>query len=419
MPTGNVIRRIPPLVLLLVLCVCARAQDISEIAGPFGLPISGATFERINTSLGLDQEQKQFARQLYQGYRGALRQTMADTNKSLQNMQEVEPADRANRGIIVLDEFADKHEAVERGFFEDLKVVLRPDQLPALESVLRARRREVQMRFAFIAGEGVDLVRVLEHVGATPAPGTEAAGFVQEYEETMDRLLLEKQKLLRASLKRAFKIQKEGLPDFELIASIVSDLYALGARIRDTNRRFIRLIEPVLSEGVRAELTQEVRQLSYPKVYARTLPMGMLKEAGSIPGLTAEQRDEISSIEAAYLRDLEAANQRYAAAIDSTQERFPKEFLAVMQLRNSTSPDDPLVKARLEREELNQRVFSKLRALLKAEDFGRLPQVETERDNFPEFLPNMRVKKELGEAAGEPEEPAAPAFDPKRSVEPR
>ncbi len=389
------------MIAITALARAAAGQDITDIAGPFGLPIPAAALERYGKILNLDNDQKQTARVLYQGYRGALRQTIVETNQALKAVEEVEPTERGNKGMQVLDSFADKHQKVEQEFFTDLKAILKPEQEGALEAVLRARRREVQMRFAFVAGEGADLVLVLDKIKASPAKGTELASAVAEYEEAIDHLMVEKQKLMRASLQRAFKLQKNGMPDVDLISSILTDIFSVGTRIRDTNRKFVRIFEPMLSEDARTALTSEFRTLSFPRVYARTLADKMLVAAKEMPELTPSQAEDLKTIHSQYTRDLEAANQRYAAAIESTQERVPKEFMIIMQLRNAPGSDDPLLKAREERNDLEQKVFAKLRAMFKPEDFQKLPQTDSDHSRFPEFLPNFSLKKELDAVTGD------------------
>ena len=265
------------------------------------------------------------------------------------------------------------------------------------------------MRFAFVAGEGVDLVALLDRLKVKTEPGSELESTLADYEVQIDSLMVEKQKLVRASLKRAFKLQKNGMPDFELVGSIISDLYTLGTRTRDTNRRFIRLIEPHLTDEAKAGLTSEVRLISFPRVYARTLGDKVLDAARQLPNLTPEQSDELTSIAASFTKDLEGVNQRYAAAIESTQERFPKDFLIIMQMRRETAGDDPLIKVRAEREDLQQSVFKRVKALVGAEAFAKLPQSDPDHNRFPDFLPELRSNKEWDEIGGEETQPSQPS----------
>jgi hypothetical protein len=394
------------LIFVLSLVRLANAQGLEDIAGPFGLPISAATVERYSGQLGLDIDQKQLARSLHQGYRASLRQALKTGNEEIKALQSSEDRDaRANKGMEVLDKFADKHQAIEQDFLGDLRAILKPEQESTFESVLRARRREVQMRFAFVAGEGVDLVAVLNNkLKVKHEAGSELATTIADYEAAIDPVMIEKQKVMRSSLRRAFKLQKNGMPDFQLIESIIKDLYSVGTRIRDINRRFVRLIEPQMSEAARAELTAEVRLLSFPRVYSRTLAHKVLDAAKQLPELTPEKTEELKTIAASYGKDLEAANRRYAEAIETTQERFPRDFLLVMQMRNETAGDDPLIKARVEREELQQSVFKRVKALVGAEAFANLPQTDSDRNRFPDFLPDLRSKKEWDDFEDEEKE---------------
>lgn len=386
------------LIATLLSMAAARGQQITDISGPYGMPVGTTSLNKYFQILNLDADQKQLVRTLYQGYRAAFKQAVDTSNKEIESLEKERREkgggeNRMNEGMECLQRFAAQTTKIEQEFFDDFKTVLKPEQGERFVKVERARRREAPMRFAFVAGEGADLNSILEQLKVTPAG--ELAGICDEYESAIDHLMIEKHRVMRASLAKVNKIQKAGLPDFELVGNIITDLYGIGGRIRDTNRQFVRRMEPLLPEAQQAPFNAAFKKLSFPRVYKPTLVHKCLAAGKELEDLSPEQRTGLESIGEAYAKELEVANQHFAAAIESTQERFPKEFLAILQSRFNPDKSDALSTAREERKELDQRMFARMKGLLKPEQFKKLPQFDPDEDHdFPEFLPNMRTGKE-------------------------
>lgn len=381
-------------IVLLLFSRPALAQpSVMDIPGPFGVPVASAGVEKYAAILELDRDQKALLRTLYQGYRGAYREAVVSSDKELEELNKDQDKPRMNQGMQALQRFAEKARKVEDQFFEDIAAILTPEQAPRLERVKMVRRRDVQMKFAFVAGEGVNLLDLLDHAKAPRTP--ELNALRQEYETELDRLMVEKVRVMKVSLAKADKIQQNQLPDFTVVGEIIGDLYAIGGRIRDLNRRYLREAGPLLPESMRDGLNLEFKKRSFPRVYKPTLAQKCLSMTKDLEGLTPEQAADIKTISAGFEHDLEPVNQRYAAAIESTQERFPKDFLIIMQSRfDPNNKEDPLVKARAEREELDQKTLTRLRGVLKADQFQKLPQYDDEIDKMPDFLPNLNARND-------------------------
>lgn len=392
-PRHSIIR-LAAILAVLFARLCLAQPSIMEIPGPFGMPIGATALDRYSGILGLDADQKQLFRTLYQGYRGAYREAVVAADKELAGLEgEHRDPNQANKGMEVLQRFADKTRTVEDQFFEDAKAIVNPNQAARFERLLMARRRDVQMRFAFVAGEGVDLLNVLESLKVKRS--AELATLCDEYETELDRLMLDKVRVMKTSLGKAANIQLNGMPNFPLIGEIIGDLYAIGGRIRDANRQYARRMEPLLPEGSQSSFVLEIKKRSFPRVYAPTLAQKCLSAAKGLDDLTPDQATELQIITDSFARDLETANQRYAAAIESTQDHFPKDFLIILQSRfNRDNKDDPLTKARDDREELDQKTLTRLRGVLKPDQMKKLPQNEAGENHFPDFLPDLNTKKD-------------------------
>jgi len=76
----------------------------------------------------------------------------------------------------------------------------------------------------------------------------------------------------------------------------------------------------------------EIKKRSFPRVYKPTLGQKCLAMAKDLDDLTPDQAVEVKNLADGLARELEPMNQRYAAAIESTQDRFPKDFMIIMQI---------------------------------------------------------------------------------------
>lgn len=382
--------------LIVTLCVrlCIAQPSVMDIPGPFGIPVGTAAVEKYSTLLGLDKDQGQLVRTLYQGYRGAYREAVVGSDKEIAAVDGVEDRqDKINKAMESLQKFADKTRGLEDQFFEDVKAILTPEQAARMDRVLMLRRRDVQMRFAFVAGEGVDLLNVLDQLKVQRS--AELAVLCGEYETELDRLMVEKMRVMKVSLGKANKITVNGMPNFTLVGEIIGDLYAIGGRVRDANRQYARQMTPLVPEASQAGFSMEIKKRSFPRVYQPTLAQKCLAMAKGMDDLTPDQAVEVKNLADGLERDLEPINQRYAAAIESTQERFPKDFMIIMQSRfNPDDKEDPLAKARADRQELDQKTLARLRGLLKPDQASKLPQFDENMGRMPDFLPNLDSKKD-------------------------
>ncbi len=386
--------RLAAIVAALCVRLCIAQPSVMDIPGPFGIPVGTAAVEKYSTLLGLDKDQSQLVRTLYQGYRGAYREAVVGSDKDLATADGVDDRqDKMTKAMESLQKFADKTRVLEDQFFEDIKAVLTPEQATRMDRVLMLRRRDVQMRFAFVAGEGVDLLNVLDQLKVQRS--AELTTLCGEYETELDRLMIEKMRVMKVSLGKANKIAVNGMPNFTLVGEIIGDLYAIGGRVRDANRQYARQMTPLIPEASQTGFSMEIKKRSFPRVYQPTLAQKSLAMAKGLDDLTPDQAVELRNLAEGLERDLEPLNQRYAAAIESTQERFPKDFMIIMQSRfNPDDKDDPLAKARADRQELDQKTLTRLRGLLKPDQASKLPQYDESMGRMPDFLPNLDSKKD-------------------------
>jgi hypothetical protein len=390
-----------------LICACAavlllthrpvQAQDVVGHAGPFAMPISNRSLERFGAALKLDADQKALARSLYAGYRSSFRQAVETGDAALraQNDQareadgHVDYTKMAKDRIRITREFVDKAAKLEKTFLDDLKAVLTPEQAAGFDRAERTRRREVGLKFSFIAGEAVDVFQILHDlkIDRDTSPGLKEE--LDQYEVEVDKAMIAKDKMLRGVFDQMEKFEGPE-PDPALIEKTLGEFFSSGMRLRDVHRQFVRRLEPSLPADKQAAFGHAVKKASFPRVYGESAVDKTFAAAREIADLSPDQKTELQAIVDGYTREVDAANTRWATAIEDKQAKLSGNFMAMMGGMGEEAADDPLKVAREARKALDERTMTKVTQLLKAEQREKMPQIEKDEGwHGEEFMPDF------------------------------
>lgn len=398
---------IPRLVVLmsvLHLASIGRAQRLADEAGPLITPLTARAVDGYARLLTLDAEQRALARSLYQGYRAALKQADEDafnkaealTESSRRENEAVAIGPEESRRVrksrmAILYDLIDQAEALERGFFEDVGAVLTPTQAANLPAVLRARRRETGLRFSIVAGEGVDLVRILDEQRVERARGTELDEAVTQYETEADKLLDAKAAMFKKIFRRVTDLEaaeEEQSP--RIMEEVVTEVFEHGTRLRDVNRRSARRIAGAMPEANRPAFEREVQKRSFPKIYAPSATAKGIEAVERFDDLNPDQQAQLSDLRASYEREADQLNDGWASAYEAAQALVPGRFMQMMSGGPEMPGLEPLAQACKAREQLDERVAARLRALLDPAQRTRLDERKIDKTSFePEFMPDF------------------------------
>lgn len=403
---GRIVRAAAAFALFLAASAGVRAQQaVVEEAGPLAQPIGSKTIEMFGTMLKLDADQKALAKTLYTGYRASYRKLATDGDSQIKALSEddKQPHDRKS-GFKVAREFVDKQDKLDKSFMGDLKAILTPEQAAGFERFERARRRETGLRFTFVSGEAVDLLKVISDLKVDRDGTPELKEATEQYELEADRAMVAKDKMLRELFQKIEQIEGPEA-DPKVMESVIKDFFSNGNRVRDLNRQNARRIQPLLPEAKRAAFEQEIRKLSFPRVYGESAAQGAIKAAQGLADLTADQKTELANVAEGYSKDAEGVNARWAAAIEDKQAKMSENFMEMMMGGRDEKPDDPLKLAREARKALDEKTFARVTQVLNAEQREKLPKVEKSGYERPEWEPNFDERgqwdewqKEDGEA---------------------
>jgi hypothetical protein len=358
----------------------ARAQIGAGMdMGAMTAPVSSRSLDVYAKLLALDADQKEAAESLLVGYQAQHRAAVESFNKKMESLQKEmeETQDWMAFGTRMRDlgvKFRDDIDGVERAFMDDLKVLLSQTQLERFVRVERARRREKLLMFGLVAGQAVDLFAVAEAVKAADKPGVE--DLLRSYEVEMDRRLQDFERWQREQ-EKAFEGVNPMNFDMDQMSKLMGQMYERARQIRDLNRRFARQIASSLGEGER--FTEEFNRRAHPRVYRPSYTARCLAAAEGFADLSAEQRAELKLLRESYVREAAAANARWAAVVEAAEDKRGANMMEeMMQRAMGGGGNDEVADARKARQELDERMLDRLKAILTKAQAERLPEKPAE-----------------------------------------
>lgn len=271
--------------------------------------------------------------------------------------------------------FTKKRAAMEKSFFSDVQAVLNEQQMGEWPRIERDRRREQTLGRGLIAGERVDIVRLVEDMDLTPDQMTAVQPILDQYKDDLDRELVTRNELYEQGQERMREFMQAAMgggeenPDLE---KLVTRGREAGMRVRDVNRKYARQIEGVLPDDKKSAFAADVKRESFPMIYRPMYGTRVLDAADKMEGLTDTQKTSLASIRDTYSRDLGALQSQMEKAMEDEQANFS---LATMRQRGfGGMMNGPMADLDRQRRELDNTTFEKVKGILTPEQAEKLPE---------------------------------------------
>jgi hypothetical protein len=379
------LRLLSMLAVVLTLLTPALAQDSPyDDAGPYGLPLSRRSLGVYTGLLKFDKDQLAAAKALHDQYRADFRELTKEAAEKEKGFATERPQRNKDRTEHA-EEFVKRAQGLEQQLLQDLRALCTEEQGSRFAGIERARRRETGGRLAIAAGDGIDLVLLLDSMKAERTP--EVGDVLQRWELDVDRAEQDRDRMLRSWMSKLVgdKEPEEGRE----IQKFLADLYAISSRRRDATRRTLRELEPLLAESHREQLGARVREISFPRIYTGSPVLAVLDKAERLGDLTPEQTQQLTDLRATYTAEAAKVNARWAAATEEKQAQMASTDMEVV-MQQAEDPKDAFGAARAERRELDRTYVDKITGVLTEEQRARVPQsAEKSHHGAPEFLPPL------------------------------
>jgi hypothetical protein len=261
---------------------------------------------------------------------------------------------------------------LDKTFMSDLKSLLTPEQEGNWATFERVHRREKQMDRGLISGERADLVKLVEEAKLAPEAQTKVQPLLAQYEEELDRELVNREKVQEDLMNRMSGMQFGPDMDQEKMQRMIEEGRDAAKRVREVNRKYARQVQEQLPEDQQFAFAKAFKSASYPDVYRETYANTAIGSALGFADLDANQKQSVQAIRENYARDIAVLNDKLAVAQEEMEENFSLERMR----EGGDRTQDGLRELRRQKRELDEATVESLRKVLTPEQQDRLPQRE-------------------------------------------
>ena len=275
--------------------------------------------------------------------------------------------------------FSESMDLAEERLFDDLRLVLSPEQENQWPAMERTRRRIENIDRGVLSSESVDLIQLVDDIDPPDSARAAVAPVLAAYETTLDAALVER--IAQQELMSKKMEESDGPTDWMRYRDHYDSMRKASLKVRDVNTSFARQIRDSLPTGLREQFEAEFQRRSFPQAYAGTYTERVVDTTLEFDDLTPDQRKQIEELRARLAREMEAANARWAEAqradedAPNTETIIAEQFGMPMEIRLGEEPKE-LKDARAKRSELASAYLDQVRALLSPEQQARLPRRE-------------------------------------------
>lgn len=380
---------------LLIVCVVAvgfigqssgqtMAIGVSRPQDVFKPAINAGDISVIARVLSLGEAERDALRALHDGHlssvkarRDAVQEQLQDRIERAQITGDWEAAQASTQEQ---EGWTGEGKKLREGFLADLKSLLTREQADRWPLVERELRRFDRIGAGRFGGESIDVIRLVEDLAPAVWRDQAAADVLTEYAAKVDGLIKARDEAISDQHSGSF----HSLAKTDKAAAERVWATARSARIalRDLNQSTAERIASFLPDAQAFALRRKVMELAYPKLVKPTRTEAFIRAVGDLDSLDASQREAVRSIVSDYERRLwelfkemaSVRREQEAAAMpielrDSAMQTATTadgEEITFMSSANiKANPDDPLVKVKLRRLELDRDTKQKLLPILK------------------------------------------------------
>ncbi|MBL9141160.1 MAG: hypothetical protein JNK53_04780 [Phycisphaerae bacterium] len=267
-------------------------------------------------------------------------------------------------------------------FVSDLQSQLGPQQRELWPRFERALRRERQLHEGALSGESLDLWSLIAKMQLSPSEASAIAPALEAYEIALDTAIVTRMTRLEAlegELREAMQQM-----NYDTGADVQDRIMTLRIAVRATNDEAVETIASLLGERG-AAFRKEALAAGYPDAFRKHPVLMLIDQALAIDTLTQEQRSQIEALRAELQVVSDEANMRYYEMLRVEEPKAPRRKVQQQMERKAnngkpTAPTpvaanlaDPIIKMRVERDQLGEPYRERLMAILTPEQQPSVP----------------------------------------------
>ncbi|MBC7771775.1 MAG: hypothetical protein H7210_04710 [Pyrinomonadaceae bacterium] len=345
--------------------------------------VSTRELDRYGKLFKLSEQQLEASKELLASYTSEFEQLSKERRDKMKDIsdefQETRDFSVMEQMGPVMEKYSKKATELETTFLDDFKVLLKDDQAAVWPKFERTRRREKTIDQGTLSGESVDLVKVVDDLNLSEEARLPLVDAMEQYEVDLDRVLAERNKV--AKDQQEIMSPKPGSGgaislDMTAMEEAMQKVQEAGGKVRDVNQRYARTFEGLVPEASLVKFKMAVKQQTFPQVYRPSRTAKAIEAAEKFEDLDARQKEEIKAIREQYDLDLQAANDRWAAALAEEEKSGsgPKGFGGLIMSFGDEKQEGPVPDARKAKRELDKRMLDSLKNLLTDAQKEKLPK---------------------------------------------
>ncbi|MBL8991210.1 MAG: hypothetical protein JNJ48_06485 [Phycisphaerae bacterium] len=348
------------------------------MGGRMGAPFSPSDVDKFAPILNLTEEQKEAAKTLLTGHLAGYQEKADEFRKEMDRVREEfrETRDPSVWGGLreAGTKLAEARKAMETAYVADLKAILNDDQIAAWPRVEMMRRREQTINMGLMAGERVDVIRIVDQLKPAPEVMETLRPILDAYAGDVDRALQKRNELYERGMQQGMEMFQNG--DTAGIQKMFEEAREASTAVRDTNRRYARQVEGALPPELAAKFAAEFKRESFPQVYRDRYAAQALKAAAAFDDLDEAQKASIASLMESYQRDSASLNEKGEKATEAQEAAFnPAQMMQRGPGGGGGFGDNPAMQEyRTARRDLDNRTVEALKAILNEQQRTRLPE---------------------------------------------
>ncbi len=304
--------------------------------------------------------------------------------------EEAAKSGASGKGDLILEKvmepwgaWRDEKRQMFEKFISDLQSQLGPQQRELWPRFERALRRERQLHEGMLSGESTDVWSVLAKMQLTPAEATAIRPAMEAYEVALDTALvtrLNRLEALEGELREAMQQM-----NYEKGADVQDRIMALRIAVRSTNDEGVEAIATAL--GARGDEFRKATMLAgYADAFRKHPVLMLIDQSLAIETITPDQRTQIEALRSELQATSDEANLRFYEMLRVEEPKLPRRKVQQQMERRASggkppvpaAPQaanmaDPIIKMRVERDQLGEPYRQRLMAILTPEQQPDLP----------------------------------------------
>lgn len=283
----------------------SMAVSVATPGAYFKPKLSKRDLSIISRVLNLGEVENEVVVQLLEGHEAVMRQRREaaedEVDEIIERAQVLSDIAGAQLPKERDDAFKAESEKLRDAFMDDLKGILSREQAGRWPLVERELRRFHSIGRGRLAGESLDLIRMIDDKYPSSWTNPEIAAALAEYAEAMDSALKARDEAIGETRSSEFESKLDS--DLKAAAKLFEESLASRVAVRDINIRYSERISGLLAGEAAEEFRRSVFHSSFPSLVKPTKSEEWIRAAAVLDSLDSDQRTQTSEIMKRYERE--------------------------------------------------------------------------------------------------------------------